>query len=156
MKTQLVLVSLLLAASAQASGNFPGGIQDHLQTADLPRCNVCHQSAGGGDAVVAPFGVAMKGEGLAGGGDTAALVAALDALDDADTDSDGDGTGDIDELREGRDPNVDDGDGDGGDGGGGSDVAEPAGFGFGCSASSAPSVALVALLACGLRIRRRR
>ncbi|MBM4280574.1 MAG: hypothetical protein FJ137_07370 [Deltaproteobacteria bacterium] len=146
---------LLLAPAALASSNYPGDLQSHLDAPAAPACTLCHQSPGGGDTVVTPFGLAMKDEGLTGFGQTALLTGALDALEAAATDSDGDGTGDVDELRAGRDPNVDDGDG---GGGGGGDVPPPPAYGFGCAAAPASSTALGAslVLLWGARRRRRR
>ena len=139
------LLVLLVVPAVHASGNFPADIQNHLQAPAVLPCTLCHQSPQGGDAVVTAFGQALKAEGLAGLGDTAALTAALDALEADGTDSDGDGSGDVAELRAGRDPNVDDGDV---DGGGGDGPPVPA-YGFGCAAGGHASFASVEVVALG-------
>jgi MYXO-CTERM domain-containing protein len=144
---------LMTAPAALASGPYPADLQRHLDASAAPACNLCHQSPQGGDTVVTPFGVAMKDQGLTGFGQTELLTAALDALEAEGTDSDGDGTGDIDELRAGRDPNVDDGDG---GGGGGGDVPPPPGYGFGCATAPAASSLVGLVVALGLAARRRR
>jgi MYXO-CTERM domain-containing protein len=139
------VVVFAAAGAAVASSNYPAALRDHLDATSVPSCTACHETnAGGSGTVVQAFGVAMLDAGLVGGGDTASLTAALDALEADNVDSDGDGTGDVDELRAGQDPNV-----------AGGVAATPVGYGFGCSTT--PTVEPVALLgALALLLRRRR
>lgn len=94
---------------AWATASYPPAIESHLGLGYTPPCTICHQSAAGGaGSATKPFANSMKAKGLAGGGDTTGLNAALDALKAAKTDSDGDTVADIDELVSGNDPNVKD------------------------------------------------
>ena len=97
--------------AAQATAGFPGEIQTHLALSAQPpsSCSLCHTtgSAGGKGTVNTPFGVSVRGHGAVAN-DSAALDAALDAMDKDGTDSDGDKVPDITELRNGTDPNVND------------------------------------------------
>jgi hypothetical protein len=146
-----VFVGLVVVGAAQpaaASFNYPADLAEHLSAPKVPACTLCHQSASGGDALVTPFVEAMRAEGLQGGGQTALLTTALDALDAAGTDSDGDGTSDVDELRAGEDPNA----------AGESNAGPSPEYGFGCAAAApaaAPLLGVVAALGL-LALRRRR
>jgi hypothetical protein len=102
-----MLTSLFLATSlARASGNFPGELQTWADTPCTPSCIVCHATAaGGGGTATQPFAMALKERGLSGGGDSAALTNALDALEADAVDSNEDGTPDTEQLRAGVNPN---------------------------------------------------
>lgn len=100
---------LLLAGLASASSNYPGAVADDLGLNCTPQCTICHATnGGGGGTVTADFGVAMMDRGLTGDGQTAALIAALDAMTTDGVDSDGDGVSDVDQLIAGADPNTGD------------------------------------------------
>ena len=149
-----VVAALSLAAvGARASGNYPGDIADHLG-GPAPACTLCHASPGGGGPGVTAVASAMAAEGLTGGANTTAMLAAIDALDAAGTDSDGDEVSDVDELRAGTDPNV------AGSTGGGGDTPPAPAYGFGCAASpvstDAPLLAALAVFAVAGLARRRR
>lgn len=87
------------------SDGYPAEIQRHLSLSYAPKCELCHAGADGG-VVSTPFAASMKARGMRGGGDLAALDAALDAMAKDRVDSDGDGAIDVDELAYGGDPNV--------------------------------------------------
>lgn len=113
MRSSLVLITLpaalLIAAPgvARASSAYPGGIQAHLSLGYAPPCTVCHETdSGGSGTATKAFGSALRQNGLSGGGNTASLDSALDALAAADTDSDCDGVSDVTQLGEGREPNT--------------------------------------------------
>jgi hypothetical protein len=179
MRTPIVLIlvpAALLAAIApglaSATAIFPDAVKTDLSLTYTPPCTICHETLGGGTGTVTQaFGKAMKQNGLVSG-DTAALQAALSALETAGTDSDGDCTPDIQQLKDGRDPNTGayiDGsgkptpvvDGGCGTGGGGSTSINPA-YGCGARLSAAPlpdtSLPAAATLATvlGLALSRRR
>lgn len=97
---------LLLTRLALATPSYPAALEEAAGMPCQPPCTVCHaDNAGGPDTVTQPFGQAMMGEGLGGGGNTPSLQAAFDALAEAGTDSDEDGTSDADALAAGLDPN---------------------------------------------------
>ena len=152
----IVVAGVLSATAALSSSNYPGEVSNHLGgTTPIPSCTACHASnAGGAGTVTQAFGVAMLDQGLSGGGDVAALTAALDALDTAGTDSDTGGVGDVAELRAGTNPNDGADDGNTGGGGGGGDQLQ---YGFGCGATEPVdgAAAVLGLLVLGLRRRRR-
>lgn len=101
-----MLFALMFVGAAQASGNYPTEVEAALAMPCVPTCMLCHaDNAGGVGTVVQPFGEAMMARGLTGGGDVAALTAALDAMDAEGVDSDGDGQADVDALAEGLNPN---------------------------------------------------
>jgi hypothetical protein len=134
---------------AFATPEYPAVIDATFGTdcPQLSRCLICHTSAKGGQSTaVQPFAKTLRPYGLARGHDGAALQAALTALP-ATTDSDKDGTPDKDELMVCGNPSGDDlGDG-------------PE---YGCDGAhlvarlpqDAP-LAIIALLAAGLIVRRR-
>jgi MYXO-CTERM domain-containing protein len=150
----MVLFGALSATAALSSSNYPGEVSNHLGgTTPIPSCTACHTSnAGGGGTVTPAFGLAMLDQGLSGGGDVAALTAALDALEAAGTDSDTGGVGDVAELRAGTNPNDGADDGNTGGGGGGDQLQ----YGFGCGATTTPGGAGAALGLLLLGLRRRR
>ena len=124
------LALLLLAMPAQATPNFPGAIQRTLGAAQTPACAICHAGGvTGRGTVTTPFGQAMRARGLVAG-DAASLAQALTRMETDKVDSNGDGTPDVDELRAGKDPNLEAGQLQVGYGcalsGGGSDAAWPA------------------------------
>ncbi|HMR06940.1 MAG TPA: hypothetical protein PKA88_14245 [Polyangiaceae bacterium] len=96
----------LLAGSVAASPSYPTEILDALEMDCAAPCTVCHQdTTGGAGTATKAFADALIDNGLEG--EAASTVkTALDALDAAGTDSDGDGVGDVEELRQGRDPNL--------------------------------------------------
>jgi hypothetical protein len=97
---------LAVSSTAWASRTYPGLLQSATGMPCAPTCTLCHRDMNGGlFTVVKPFGKAMIGAGLIGASpDT--LKPAVDQLAKDGTDSDGDGVPDIQELQEGRDPNV--------------------------------------------------
>ena len=98
---------LLISTLAHASGNYPAALEAESGASCQPSCLVCHSTAtGGSGTATAAFAVALKGQGLTGGGDTAGLADALAALDAASTDSDGDGQPDFEALAAGIDPST--------------------------------------------------
>jgi hypothetical protein len=76
-----------------------------LELTITPRCNLCHHSATGGDAIATKFGSAMLARGLAYGND-ASVATALARMETDNVDSVGDGTDDIQRLRDGMDPST--------------------------------------------------
>jgi hypothetical protein len=166
MSSRLACLVALLALPAAASSEYPIAVQMHLSLMRPPpqSCALCHTNGiTGAGTVNTPFGRAARMQGLVGGGNTASLIAALDALDAAGTDSDSDGVSDINELRAGTNPNVANAMPDGGTGGGGGGTGGGAGGGgdiveippprFGCGASVMPGLLAGAAL---LLLRRRR
>ncbi len=143
---------LLLALPAQASFVYPDTVEAELAMPCAPSCMLCHESlAGGSGTVTKPTGQALMGEGLTGGSNTDALVAALEALAANGTDSDADGTADVDELAAGADPN-------GGADFCGADAVEPPVYGcvdVGGAGTSAAGIVGVVLAAAGAARRRR-
>lgn len=142
----LALLVTTVVGRAQATPNFPGGIQTHLTLAEAPPCTLCHLGTPGRGTVNTSFGATMRSRGLVAY-DEASLGSALDALAAEQKDSDGDGTDDIRELRDGTDPNA---------GAGGSESPVPE---YGCNAATRPGGgASLALLAAVLVVvwRRRR
>jgi len=109
---RIALPLALLASSTPALGSllFPEEIKKHLDLAEVPPpapgCRVCHKTDEGGfKNVTKPFGRTMMGFGTTASS-VPAMLAALDAAEEAGSDSDRDGTPDVTELREGTDPNV--------------------------------------------------
>ena len=71
---------LLISTLAHASGNYPAALEAESGASCQPSCLVCHSTAtGGSGTATAAFAVALKGQGLTGGGDTAGLADALAA-----------------------------------------------------------------------------
>ena len=151
------LALALAPLAARASSVYPEALQDQLQVqAERPLpCTLCHETnSGGTGSVTRPFGLALQARGLRGDSRTDLLSAAVERARVDAVDSDGDGTPDVDELVALRNPNR--------RGSGGSDplfggqgaAEEPS---YGCAAAAAPGaapVALLALLALGVRRRR--
>ncbi|MDX2008723.1 MAG: hypothetical protein SFW67_00950 [Myxococcaceae bacterium] len=169
------LASLVFAAPAFATAEFPGEIRSALGTADLPpgSCAVCHFNSNFTRAGVmgTPFGRSMLANGLMGNNATS-LRGALTALEMANTDSDGDGCPDIAELKAtpATNPNTRDcsmggtgGGASGGEAGGAAGGGAAGGGGpelgplrYGCGANVAPGlVGLAALLMLARRRDRR-
>ncbi|MEZ4221341.1 MAG: hypothetical protein R3B13_10490 [Polyangiaceae bacterium] len=143
----------LLAAPAVASPSYPGELLDALNMDCAAPCTVCHQDQTGGSGTATKrFAEAMIDVGLEGG-DEGTVKSAAQALEANGTDSDGDGVGDIDELKQGRDPNVE----------GDASICGPQ-YGCGARVSSQPArgsepwivAASAVALALGLGRRRRR
>lgn len=128
MRTLLLPVLVTLAAfPALASPEYPGTVKVKLGLVTIPQCTLCHATnAGGAGTANRPFADSARDLGLSGGSDTTQLEGVLDAMQAAGTDSDMDGTPDIEELTNGRNPNVADGTG-GGDGGTDGGVTCPGG-----------------------------
>ncbi len=98
---------MLFAALAYATSTYPAGIGADLATPCTAPCTICHATATGGAGTVnQPFGIAMQDRGLVGGGDTAALSAALTQMTADAVDSNNDGTPDTASLTLGLDPNT--------------------------------------------------
>ena len=111
----------LLTSEAGASQQYPATLKAATDASVAPPCNICHQSAGGGDTITGAFGKAMKAEGLTGGSAFKAedaMKGLLDKLGDT-TDSDKGGQPDIAELAAGKNPSDPDDDGGGASGSGG-------------------------------------
>lgn len=168
MPPRLACLVALAALPAAASSEYPIAVQMHLSLMRAPpqSCALCHTNGITGSGTVnTPFGRAMRMQGLTGAGNTAALIAALDALDTAGTDSDNDGVSDVNELRAGTNPNVPNANPDGGMGGGGGGTGGGAGGGgdlveipppaFGCGAQVTPGLLAGAALVLLARRRRR-
>ncbi len=102
-----------VAAPALASPEYPEAVQEHLGMPCAPQCTICHRDNRGGiSTATKPFAEALKDPdpdcetcGLVKN-DVAKVGPALDIVRDKGFDSDDDGMGDIEELTQGRDPNV--------------------------------------------------
>jgi hypothetical protein len=144
-----ILAALVLAAPhARATPGFPDAVRAHLALDATPQCQLCHTDGGNSGTATQPFALSMLERGLLAF-DVASLEFALDAMDADGVDSDGDGATDVQELREGGNPNVDEG--------GGGAVPPTLQYGFGCAgAPHAPDLAASGLFALGLWLARRR
>jgi hypothetical protein len=99
---------VLLASRAHATPDFPGVITSKLGLPKEPPCLLCHATVEGQKGnVVQPFGKKAQAYGLKPY-DPQTLASILDKMTDAQDDSDHDGMSDIDELKAGRDPNIND------------------------------------------------
>ncbi len=135
----IVLFSLLTAAGAHASHDYPRQIHDKYSLGYTPECTMCHATNEcGTGTVVTDFGLALIAFG-AKGKDAASLDDALDADSIRHWDSDGDGMADIDEVAHGTDPS-------------GPALGRVAGPKHGCALSrgAAPRGAFVAMALVGL------
>jgi hypothetical protein len=99
----------LVPSPALASESFPDAIKTALAIpGPKPDCIICHDTeAGGAGTVNRAFGIKAKNYGLTSG-DTIMLASVLAKMRDAKDDSDGDGMSDIDEIKVGRNPNIND------------------------------------------------
>jgi hypothetical protein len=121
------LVVLLFPAAAHASKSFPGELKDALGLECAPMCTLCHvDEAGGRGRVDKRFGLAMMETGGLEALHPELIAPALEKLEKlandefcyrdipkydpnaelGPCDSDADGIGDVEELRQGRNPNV--------------------------------------------------
>jgi hypothetical protein len=109
MRFSVYLATSLLVSTtvliAHGMPHFPDEIQNHLELASPPSCNLCHGSVTGGGPISQPFGQAMLAAGLNVTGGTT-LTEALDQMDTEKTDSNGDNVPDIDSLRGGVEPSA--------------------------------------------------
>lgn len=107
MRTLGTIATLLLfPLTALATPNFPEAIQRALKATGAPACAICHAGGvTGRGTVTTPFGQAMRDRGLIAG-DEGSLSQALTRMETDRVDSNGDGTLDVDELRAGKDPNL--------------------------------------------------
>ena len=104
-----LILALFLAAptAALATPTFPEVIRQTLNASTAPACSVCHAGGETGrGTVTTPFGQAMMARGLSAGDETS-LRAALGSMETDKVDSNKNGILDVDELRAGRNPNVD-------------------------------------------------
>lgn len=151
--TLAVALSLSFVTSvAFATPRFPGVLREAASAAANPECSVCH--SGGvttNGTVTTPFGQALRLRGLAADDETS-LRNAFESLRVEGTDSDYDGISDFDEIAMGSDPNLAAG-------------QSPAPLvRYGCSVSShahassswVTMLAMIALTAGGIAVRRRR
>jgi hypothetical protein len=99
------IVAMALTPSlARASKTYPLVLKEELGLDYEPECTICHTTKDGGNKTVTkPFGRALVQLGLVAGSNqslrnTLALAEGLD--------SDGDTVSDLDELKAGRDPNI--------------------------------------------------
>jgi hypothetical protein len=97
------LVGALLApALAVASPDYPERLSDELGLQCIPQCTVCHETLEGGiGTATKPFGLSMQINGGLKDKDSDLIPIAL-----ATCNSDQDDLPDVEELRQGRDPNV--------------------------------------------------
>lgn len=103
----ITLLAFFAATSSWATSSYPGHVKQSLGLERVPQCTLCHATnSGGAGTANSPFAVSMQAAGLSGGGDVAALEAALAQLEADATDSDMDGVPDITELKNGKNPNV--------------------------------------------------
>ena len=114
-------VALLTTSAARSSPSFPATLVSTLGLRAVPRCTLCHGSAGvdaptAGDAFVGdsgdvealtPFARSLTARGLRPR-DDASLRIALEAMQRDRVDTDGDGALDLDELWWGGDPSTPD------------------------------------------------
>lgn len=108
-----------LAPAALASDTYPGAVQSALGTCTM-QCTLCHTTlAGGPGNLNTGFGEAIQATAELSIRQPSSIAAALQKMEEGPCieslgampvqgpcDSDGDGTGDVEELRQGRDPNV--------------------------------------------------
>ena len=94
------------AASANATPNFPPGIEQDLDLKTAPDCALCHTDGdqGGLGTVNTPFGKTIRAQGVVAY-DTASLQKALTQMEADEVNSAGACLDDIDELKSGGDPN---------------------------------------------------
>ena len=88
---------LLNAPSASASASYPDQLNNEYQRGDLS-CTTCHVGAPGVGTATSPYALTLRGYGLVGGGNTAALQTALDEVRANADDSDKGGVDDVTEL----------------------------------------------------------
>ncbi|MGH7281268.1 MAG: hypothetical protein ACRELY_07085 [Polyangiaceae bacterium] len=93
-------------AVANATPNFPPGMQEDLDLKSAPDCALCHTDGdqGGLGTVNTPFGKSIRAQGVVAF-DTGSLQEALTQMQTDDTNSAGACLDDIDELKSGGDPN---------------------------------------------------
>lgn len=147
-----LLGAMLWAPRAAASPDYPDVLQRELDMPCVPQCTLCHTSNPGRAGTARKDFVAAL---VVFDRQPEAIPGKLQKLEEADppVDTDGDGMPDIDELRAGRDPNVD---------GEGDICAVDLRYGCGArfepegSVSRVGAVAALALLGVGLLARRRR
>jgi hypothetical protein len=108
----LPLSSLIVlgASAARATPDFPGVIVATLGLASEPShpCMLCHTNDDGGkNTITQPFGKKAQAYGLLAY-DVGTLASILGKMRDAQDDSDKDEMSDIDEIKAGRNPNIND------------------------------------------------
>ena len=104
-------VSALIAlatSTARATPDFPPVIASKLGLGREPECVLCHSTnEGKKDTIITSFGRKVQAYGLKSY-DPSTLATILDQMRDAKDDTDHDGMSDIDEIKAGRDPNIND------------------------------------------------
>jgi apolipoprotein D and lipocalin family protein len=102
------LMITFLPGAAKASEIFPSTVATALGLSAAPPCTICHTTDPGQKGTAnQPLGKKLQASGLTAG-DTQTLTTLLGKMRDAGDDTDHDGVSDIDELKAGRNPNIND------------------------------------------------